>query len=612
MAEGALTSQRSQLAHDLAAAFHSLQEAYDDDEADLLESVIICCKRYESLTSKAIEDGIIVAETEGLEEQDEEHMQMLYELRSTLQLAEAIYFPISDDLPRCDALMEWLNTLDPQPSQRDGEEIMMSRVPCQHSAFWDYVSKGVLRGLFAMAAECLAGSGLQQQDPATARATLELQSLLQSCPRISMHEDHPHDYKMRYRQWRGKVLLAAKQTNLPDPEMASAFRQVYELLKGDKDAIFRQSDTWQESLAALALLFDPTGCKSAKDVGALFELVENSEDSAAGIDLTIPSDVAAAALCAGKIPQAITKLRLANLTAAALLGDLLDKVEVLDDVADEEIGLTIRDILILELGDAMLSQLNAWQASVYLWQTCGDAGLDRVEEILPRIPLDTQTKADTVLGFCTDLQLHEQARSIETGWAKVLEKDGQLGEALNAYDRAQSYAHIDRLIWSLFDEALMSGQPNSRDPYLTEAIQTPQATSSREISALIAPYATLVGVYEHRNSGNSEQYGVHLTALLKFPDLPRKYLPVLLAEMLPLLEERSPVLSSRDIFDALAALEEFYEQDQSDGIQLLQKALEADSLGFDSWRSSVPPNFTADDLLDMIRLKLAKFIGTSL
>lgn len=612
---GSFAQQRSQLTSDCAELYEELQSSYNEDlDAEVDKMVSAASRQYRHRISKTLEELSRVAEGEGLSEVDEVWQQTLFDTIAVWQCAEAIYMPLHRDSLLCDGLMDWVNRMDPRPTQQDGEDIMTTRKPYLHPGFWDYVSKGILRGLFEMVGTCLQNSGLSEVDSATSRATNDLCLLLRTCPRAVTYPTNVQDFKDRHRVWRAKVLRASKELNLADQEVSAAFRQVYELLRGDKDAVYRQSDSWQECLAALALLFDPSGLRAAKDVRALFEMVTESDDFGLSVDRTLPSEEACAAFCGELIPKAITKSKSVDLSLAALLSDLLDKVEVLEDIRSGELDLTIREVLALALGDACITEPTTWKAAVTYWRSAGEVGIDSVQQVLPRIPIRTQLEVDEILSICHDLEMFDEASEIETVWARQLENQGKYNDAINAYDRAENARQIDRLNWVLFEQSLLLGKPFATDAALADVLQSPQNTSSSRIAVLMAPYATLSMFYYLKTTNDQVGASTHLAALLKSPDMPKNFLAVLMAEMLPLLGQvQEATFNLRDIFDILAAIEDFVDSDQyAAGLELLSQSMKRpaqDGAGMPDWRAGLTERLGAQDVISLLRLQISRYMA---
>lgn len=605
------------LTSNCADIFEELQESYNEDiDIDLSHLLNSTSNRYREQLSQALAKLSQTSLHAELSEADEEWQQSLFDSLTVWQCAEAIYLPRTEEALLCDDLMSWVNTMDPRPTQEDGEDIMTARKPYLHPQFWDYVSKGILRGLFEMVGTCLQNSGLGNIDASTSRAMNDLCLLLRTCPRVSAYNARVNDFRDRHRLWRAKVLKASKDVDLPDQEISAAFRQLYELLKGDRDAVFRQSDSWQECLAALALLFDPSGLRTSKDVRALFEMVTESDDFGFPVDRTLPSEEACAAFCAELIPKAITKAKAVDLSMAALLSDLLEKAEILEDIRSGDLNFTVRDVLVMSLGDVCICTAGSWRAAVTYWKFAGDAGLDSIQLVLPRIPVKSQVEVDEILTICNDLELYDEASEIETVWARRLESEGQYYEAVLAYDRANKPHQLDRLNWLLFEKSLMSGDSASDDSTLRDLLSSPQNTPTETVAVLMAPYATLVTMYDLKKRGDVKYSSVHLAALLRSADVPKRYMALLMAETLPIFNsEDTNSFSPRDIFDCLASIEEFYDSSHFQKAKdLLQDALDStnrpsSSDGIPDWRHGLSSKLSAEDVLLLVREQFARYMG---
>lgn len=598
---------------DCAEIYEELQITYNDDlDLDVPLAISNASKKYLHKFNVVNTELDQIANSQGLDEDDETWQSTLVEALSIWSCAAAMYM-IEPGALVCDGLMEWVNGMDPRPTLDEGRDIVTARTPYRHPQFWEYVTKGIVRGLFEMIGTCLADSGLADLDSSTARATNDLCLLLRTCPRVSKYVNKIPDFRNRHKLWRAKVSQASRDLSVPDPEISAAFRQIYELLKGDKDAVCRQCDTWQECLAALALLFDPTGIKGPVDVRGLFELVTESHDYGLSVDRTLPAEEACAALCSESIARAMLKARSVHPTTTALLADLLEKSGFLEEILSGDSDLTIRDRLVMELGDACMTQRGAWRAAITYWRTVGDAGLDSIQEVITRIPTNSQVEVDEILAICTDLDLHDEASTIESVWARKLENSGNHDEAIMAYDRAKNPHQIDRLNWRLFEDSLLTGQASSGDKALKNSLLSPEMTSSTTIATLMAPYATLATFYSLKQSGDSSLAAIHLGSLLKSSDVPKQYTAVLMAEMLPFLDARREGLTQRDVYDSLAAIEEYYDATEyKQGLHLLSLAMKAPAAQsgvVPDWRAAISSKFDAADVVSLVRLQLAKALG---
>ncbi|CCG82715.1 Nucleoporin nup85 [Taphrina deformans PYCC 5710] len=609
---GEFSTEKTDLTLRLSEIYEDVQVTYNDNpDADLIDMVVKASTSYIERLDELMVVLTGTLESRGLNDEDEQLRSTLIDSLIVWRCAQAIYLAPRDSL-LCDGLMSWVNSYDPKPSDEEGQDIMTAKNPFQHPGFWDYLSKGIVRGLFEMVSSCLSSSGLSNVDAATNRAIHDLCLLLKTYPRTSQYLGKPADFRDRHRIWRAKAAKAAKEIHIPDPEISSAFRQLYELLKGDKDALYRQCETWQECLAALALLYDPAGVRKPGDVRALFELITESDDFGLAIDRTWAPEDACAAFCSGNIPKATAKAGEVDLSSAAHLADLLEKVEILDDIRNGDLDLTLRDVLVLELGDFCLSQPGSWRAALTYWRTVGDVGIDSIQQVITRIPLSSQVDVDEILTVCNDLELRHEASQIETVWARKLALTGKLYQALVTYDRAENPLMIDTMNWRLFRDSLLVGHATAQDEELEAALQTPETTSSTTISVLLAPYATLMTLYTLKASNEAPEAALHLSALLKSPDVPKEYMSILMAEMLPFLEPTVDAFTLRDIYDMLAAIEDFYDSKQfSQGLELLTSSMQVPSTSTEipDWRTCITPKFDARDVLALVRLRVAKAIA---
>ncbi|QSL64994.1 hypothetical protein MERGE_002298 [Pneumocystis wakefieldiae] len=469
-------------------------------------------------------------------------LMTLVDSYTLLYCVEAIYLN-SDDRNYSELIVEWVNRSDPQPSQEDGLEIMTSRTPCLHPGFWPYVHKG----LFKQVISCLQQSGIESVEPKAVEVidtTIDILETFQSSRKSFGNENI-----LKWRHWRGRVISCIRTLKLDNLEISSAFRCLFEIISGDRDAIFRESDTWQECLGALILLNDPLNCKTVKDIYRVYDSVVNGEDSFT-VDETLPVESACAALFSGNIPKAMIQAAQIQSGIAAHIADLLLKAGILEEFETNEYPLSLRDYLVLNYADQLITNPDTWKIALVYWKTVPEIGIQRIKIVLPRIPLTSNERTDEVLAFCDQFHLNEEACMIASIWAKELERKKKLGSAVLLYDRVNNSYQIDQINWFLFETSLIQGYPANVDQLMETFLESPYSSSSRSIASLLAPYAILKTFYQLKFQGKRCAAAHYLASLIKAVDIPKKYMLLLLAEMLHFLDDSLPrAFTMRDIFD---------------------------------------------------------------
>jgi len=155
---------------------------------------------------------------------------------------------------------------------------------------------------------------------------------------------------------------------------------------------------------------------------------------------------------------------------------------------------------------------------------------------------------DKLVDLCFDLYLESQRSDICRGWARQLEHDNQTASALQYFEKGQSFADIERICWNSLEGMLLTGNPDVpsllipfsgqnkelMDPNLVEILQNPPP--SPMIGTLIAPLALLYNFFEFKRKGNAVEAVQYLSKLFRLSSMPREYISLLMAEMLPVLD----------------------------------------------------------------------------
>src|SRR5438876_5104979 len=92
---------------------------------------------------------------------------------------------------------------------------------------------------------------------------------------------------------------------------------------------------------------------------------------------------------------------------------------------------------------------------------------------------------------------------------------------------------------SIFDllKKIIGGDVSDMDPTMLEILQS--APQSPMTGTLIAPLALLFNFFQLKFNGNAAAAVQHLSKLFRLSSMPREYISLLMAEILPLLDGNS-------------------------------------------------------------------------
>ena len=219
-------------------------------------------------------------------------------------------------------------------------------------------------------------------------------------------------------------------------------------------------------------------------------------------------------------------------------------------------SLTLRDRFLLDYGDLAISNPHLAHTAFVYWKSVPQHGIWRLEEVrlcqrllikaIVRVPLESQVQVDRLVDLCFDLHLESQRADLCKAWAAQLEEQNQVGLALAYFEKGQSYADIERICWNHFERLLLTGislvtvishlggTDQTMDPKLTEMLQSPP--QSPMSATLIAPVALLYNFYGLKVKGNAAAAVQYLSKVFRLSSMPRKYIALLMAEMLPIFD----------------------------------------------------------------------------
>ena len=131
--------------------------------------------------------------------------------------------------------------------------------------------------------------------------------------------------------------------------------------------------------------------------------------------------------------------------------------------------MTLRDRFILDYGDLAIANPQIAYAAFVYWKSVPPQGIWRLEEVLSfswtqvdskaivRVPLESQNQVEKLIDLCFDLHLDSQRAEICQAWARQLEENNQIAQALLYFEKGQSFVDIERICWNNFERLLLNG-----------------------------------------------------------------------------------------------------------------------------------------------------------
>ncbi|KAM0786288.1 hypothetical protein ACM66B_001767 [Microbotryomycetes sp. NB124-2] len=540
-------------------------------------------------------------------------------LHAILALAQLLYMPYDGQGEGLvgEEFLDWVNTVDRAPTSAEGQELADMASPWDHSNFWPYVYRCILRA-HILSATALLQVMVSHPSPLIQNVSNLAVELLKSFPRSTEFKQEAQ-FLRKSTTWRASATSALKRFNSlfnraeSDPVLGGAdnederldweagFKCLFELLAGVQNRILEASEDWREAVAAWAVLVNPGVRRS--DLPSLLNIVLKSHP----IDSILPSEVAQTALVLGDVPRALQQANLVSTWLVAHLADLLDKLALVDHVADDAYALTLRDYFVLSYTDILQTDWTMWRVTVDYLGTCGVEGLARMAKVLESLPLDEAlVKAETlvvdaetsamdvveestadkdepktsvaedVIRVCVEYGLVEQMSTVCKAYAERLSEQQRFGEAIPFCVRAGDWKRIARISDRILETYIVEGQTtfikhvdsiptslltpsstrqvenpfNHDDTYLESIV--PFAPVSSRLSFL-ARYRDFFAFYAR---GDKRQAAGLLVLLLSSNVVPKKFVAVMLLDAIPLLQETEPVVTMDETYELLRCLED--------------------------------------------------------
>ncbi|CCF48279.1 hypothetical protein NDA11_002929 [Ustilago hordei] len=427
---------------------------------------------------------------------DTAQFQAWRDAQTILRLAELLYYPKDGRGISVvgEELLHWLNSFDVAPTTEEGQMIAESAVPHEHPSYWDYVLRCLLRGFHTSAASVLKSLD-SHSSPVIQRVAQKAAKLLSTLPR-STKFSMEHEFVAAHRSWLGSVrkLISSLEAEMDEMEAEAGhteqvederleyeaqFRCLLELMAGVKDRIFEACEDWREALGAWATLVHPT--LKRDDVPTTAAIILEKFP----IDGTIPGEAVQQHLIKGEVRQAVQKAQQVDIWLGAHLGDLADKVGLLEDEQQAETS-DLRQDLLLKYAQDLLDEQGLWRIGIDYLAACGPEGRKKISHVILSVPLhgpgleeedddDTMdqgadgndarssnksselARAEQVLRACSEHGLETEARVVCRRMSRSLMEQGQYGVAIAYCVRASDTVLIRTIADRILGEYVTKG-----------------------------------------------------------------------------------------------------------------------------------------------------------
>ncbi|EGV65884.1 Nucleoporin nup85 [Yamadazyma tenuis] len=561
-------------------------------------------------------------------------------------------------------LVRWVNRFDLKPEEELVEEIMVkTTTPYQHPLFWTkFIAKLITRGLSDQSANAIKNSGyehLKEDDIELFQLIEDFIGLLESYNTMSL--------KKEFAQWKlscceFRDLIPKLKTNIKSPANIIVLEQIHDLayiLTGLPKTTANYCDTWYEIVTCLSLFQirdDDSMYPQYFDI-ALEEkppLLIDSED------ILKSTERAFLNVFEGSYLHVLTKIDEIDSATAALVSRLFElkglfsNYYTIDDDKDLNrlrTGKTISEYLLTKfafqclnthplapvgIGILLNENIESSVSSINNNKTI-------IEEYLPKYQCKSNDDLEWCLTICAKLGLVTTASELYRIYGTKSLKDGYLYEALNMLVNCYSadgnleanqkgMKEVHYIVWELiFQDTLLNNRP-IKDELINNVVKhetDPTFEVHPVIKQCLSPYAVLFEFYNSISNPIAPDTTVimaksktsRILHLLEFTHLPKKFYPLLLAQLIPFFIDDIYQFQIPELIVIIELIDNFEQQTSPDDFRKAQELYKHSITNFDrtqaesyDWRikinlkqRSIPES--VGDLTRLLRNEIVTQVG---
>ncbi|TRY74421.1 hypothetical protein TCAL_10429 [Tigriopus californicus] len=482
--------------------------------------------------------------------------ELLYKLELIWNLVEVLVIetrPVSKNGIILPQLVQWCCLHFPEADQKARHVLTENpEQPEMHAHFWDALLLFLIQGRTEQAQKLLR----LHSDFGNTEAFGSLDELIRKMPRYSPQLMMSSvDFDFRFKHWQKEV-----RSRLDEGDFASSheLHRLALVLSGSEEALSEMADkceTWYQWMIG-KLLFTQPDVKSYD----LSYHAQQAINKFGGLSGMTSLDSILLAVMESDIAQVINELSstLDNHWFPAHLLDLLYHTDPSafetnpeDAIAAANACGSLREYLILEYGTCLMSHRSLWQVGALYMDHCPTQGKYRLELLLERIPLDTETKANKIMAMANERGMYSIVGSTCRVMGMQALREKRIGSAMAWALRSQDAQFTTFLADQLLLQYCEEGSFTSAD--LLDHLGSSMVLSDR--LTFLAKYREF-----HRLCSEEQDFKAAASLLhsLMWSRMAPKYFWVtLLIDALPFVSCQDEVLlSSEQTYELLHCLQE--------------------------------------------------------
>lgn len=561
---------------------------------------------------------------------DGSRREQLHGLLSVLDCAYGTHFASTSAKP--ELLAKWVNRYDHKPADSLVEQVMIHTPrPYRHAEFWlVYLPQLLVRGLVAEATDALESSKYEELPEDNALRVLidDFVVLVSNYQGLALKGQFA-SWKLSACEFRDS--FSEQKARISDADDKRIAAQLYDLtcvVTGMPKSIARHATSWYEVYVALSLYH-------IRDVDDVFDdyyeiaTKEVPPPVVSGHDVYIKVEKAFVDIMEQNCLKVLETMSAFDDATAAFTSRLFELNGLFSSyyvslfksqLPDLVYGRTVSEYLLTKYAYESLHTHALVPVAIGLLMDpdVSSTGVEQrhqvVAEFLPQYECVTNDDLEWALTICAKLNLPSTAKQLYLKHGRKSLRDGYIYEALNmlvqCYDTespesAEALQEVHHIVWDvIFQDALVHGRPVEDD--LINNIVYHKVDRSFDIHPVIrqclAPYAVLAEFFRAVAGDASVKNVSKLIHLIRFNHLPKKFVPLLLAQILPFFHNNSK-FHLPDLIIITEAIDNYENQvtkdERAEGNELYLLSVEHNA--------NLPP--TGADLIKTLRNEIVARIG---
>lgn len=542
------------LVNESNGTFLNLQGVVLSNSFNPQEDLLNFSRQYRSIIRACLEnlqEDIVKAKTKSERDEVQNLITIFYSVECIWHLCEILFIDATPGNVVLPHLLDWVRFHFPKYERNAAEMLCDAGNALEIKAeFWPTVIGSLLQGRIKVARGLL-----RQHSAAETKPFIMADQCLKTMPLYDVYSGFSaQEFHLQRKHWvvdvqskiQAKVFSSYKNLEL-----------IMKIIVKDDLAwveVKNYCETWFELLPAWLFYSDPT--VKSYELGNYAKLCikeMGKEDKLRHIDKVLLAAMQYDQLEVMKEIQGINE----NGWFATHLINILyhsGQLSVIEKEFEKFSGKAVQESFVLDYGTMLMGHKSLWQVGLSYLDHCSKDGLNAIELLLPRLPLENELKCQKIIREAQKRGLTHTVQFLCKAQGMKNVKRGRLGTALTWALKSQDSTFVSLLADKFLREYAEHGKLRNTD--LLFNLGPSMLASDRLI--FLGKYYEFHKLYQERQF---KEAGSLLIKLLESKIIPKYFWYILLLEAIPLLESEDIIFSSNDTYMIINLLEG-YEMDE--------------------------------------------------